>query len=120
MATYKGMLSFKRSNERKIALLLILFPLFLFVMTWIINTFLFTHGQFWTTRIGASLFVAFRIFITYILPLVLVWGFTVFRFHKKIMFRLAGAKEITRKEQPEIYNIVENLCISRGLTMIKI
>jgi hypothetical protein len=29
------------------------------------------------------------------------------------MFGLSGAKPITRKENPEIYNIVENLCISR-------
>jgi heat shock protein HtpX len=36
------------------------------------------------------------------------------------MFSFAGAKELTRKENPEIYNIVENLCISRGVSMPKI
>jgi hypothetical protein len=29
------------------------------------------------------------------------------------MFGLSGAKAITRKDNPEVYNIVENLCISR-------
>ena len=32
---------------------------------------------------------------------------------KDVMFSLSGAKPITRKENPELYNIVENLCISR-------
>jgi heat shock protein HtpX len=36
------------------------------------------------------------------------------------MFSFSGAKELTRKENPEIYNIVENLCISKGLPIPKI
>ena len=36
------------------------------------------------------------------------------------MFGLSGAKEVTRKENPEIYNIVENLCITKWLPMPKI
>ena len=36
------------------------------------------------------------------------------------MFWLSGAKAITRKDNPEVYNIVENLCISRWLPMPKI
>ena len=36
------------------------------------------------------------------------------------MFWLSGAKAITRKENPELYNIVENLCISKWLLMPKI
>ncbi len=36
------------------------------------------------------------------------------------MFWLSGAEPLTRKQNPEIYNIVENLCISRWLQMPKI
>jgi hypothetical protein len=36
-----------------------------------------------------------------------------FVLQKDIMFGLSGAKAITRKENPEIYNIVENLCIAK-------
>ena len=39
---------------------------------------------------------------------------------KDIMFWLSWAKAITRKDNPEVYNIVENLCISRWLPMPKI
>ncbi|MCF7834802.1 M48 family metallopeptidase [Candidatus Gracilibacteria bacterium] len=43
-----------------------------------------------------------------------------FFFYRKIIFKFSGARELTRKENPEIYNIVENLCISRGLPNPKI
>lgn len=54
------------------------------------------------------------------LPLILLWFFIAVFFQKQIIFSFSGAKEITRKEHPEIYNIVENLCISRGLPIPKI
>ena len=49
-----------------------------------------------------------------------IWGIISFFLQKDIMFGLSGAKAITRKENPEVYNIVENLCISRWLPMPKI
>jgi heat shock protein HtpX len=33
---------------------------------------------------------------------------------------LTGGKEVQRAEQPRLYNILENLCISRGITMPKL
>jgi len=33
---------------------------------------------------------------------------------------VTGSEEVTRKEQPRLYNILENLCISRGITMPKL
>lgn len=49
-----------------------------------------------------------------------VWGVVSFFLQKDIMFGLSWAKAITRKENPEVYNIVENLCISKWLPMPKI
>ena len=49
------------------------------------------------------------------LPIILIWFFIAIFFQKQIIFSFSGAREITRKENPEIYNIVENLCISRWL-----
>ena len=43
-----------------------------------------------------------------------------FLLQKDIMFGLSGSKPITRKQNPELYNIVENLCISKWLPMPKI
>lgn len=48
-------------------------------------------------------------------PVILIWALISFIFHRQIIFAFTDAKPITRKEYPELYNIVENLCISRGL-----
>ncbi|EKE26986.1 MAG: hypothetical protein ACD_4C00092G0002 [uncultured bacterium (gcode 4)] len=48
-------------------------------------------------------------------PVILVWALISFMFYRQIIFAFTDAKAITRKENPEIYNIVENLCISRWL-----
>jgi heat shock protein HtpX len=33
---------------------------------------------------------------------------------------VTGGREVTRKEEPRLYNLLENLCISRGITMPKL
>lgn len=48
-------------------------------------------------------------------PVLLVWCLIAFTFHRSIIFSFTQAKPITRAEYPELYNIVENLCISRWL-----
>ena len=58
--------------------------------------------------------------LTILVPILLIWLFISFRYEKKIIFSFSWAKEITRKENPEIYNIVENLCITRWIHPPKI
>lgn len=53
-------------------------------------------------------------------PVLMIWILIAFFFQKQLIFSFSGAKPITRQEYPEIYNIVENLCISRGLPTPKI
>lgn len=55
-----------------------------------------------------------------ILLVVGIWWLVSFLLQKDIMFWLSWAKAIERKDNPQIYNIVENLCISRWLPMPKI
>ncbi len=61
-------------------------------------------------------------FMTYIwaIPIIIIWLLISIYFHKNIIFHLTKTKTLERKTSPEIYNIVENLCISRGLPMVKI
>ena len=59
-------------------------------------------------------------FLSIWVPLLLIWLVIAFYYEKKIMFSFSWAKEVTRKEEPEIYNIVENLCITRWLHTPKI
>lgn len=37
--------------------------------------------------------------------------------YQKIIEMSVGARSLSRKEAPELYNLLENLCVSRGLTM---
>jgi heat shock protein HtpX len=48
---------------------------------------------------------------------VAVW-FTIAWFaHQRIIDLATGARPVSRADEPELYNLLENLCISRGLTM---
>lgn len=106
------MQSFKAENQRKTALLLILFPAFLFIIFWVILTWFFTDTYSRDDWLNMTL----GIFPIVLIVLWIRWLISFF-LQKNIMFGLSGAKAITRKENSEIYNIVENLCISRWLPM---
>lgn len=54
------------------------------------------------------------------LPVILIWLFISIMFHRQLIFSQAGAEPIERKERPELYNLVENLAISRWLPLPKI
>jgi heat shock protein HtpX len=44
------------------------------------------------------------------------WIAVAFRFNQALIDSATGARAVTRAEQPRAYNLLENLCISRGLT----
>ena len=49
-----------------------------------------------------------------------LWIAIAYYFHQSMIDALTGGREVTRAEQPRLYNILENLCISRGITMPKL
>jgi heat shock protein HtpX len=49
-----------------------------------------------------------------------LWILIAYKFHQKMIDAITGAQEVTRAEQPRLYNLLENLCISRGITMPKL
>jgi heat shock protein HtpX len=99
---------------------MLLFPVFLFAITLLIITFFATDTAYnLTYRFNEGIAITGQIFLL-LLPIIIIRGLITFFFQKQIMFSFSGAKELTRKENPEIYNIVENLCISRGLPVPKI
>ena len=46
-----------------------------------------------------------------------IWFAVAWFAHQKLIDFATGAKPVTRKEQPKLYNALENLCISRGIPM---
>src|ERR1700693_3054892 len=49
-----------------------------------------------------------------------LWVVVAYYFHQNMIDALTGGREVTRTEEPRLYNILENLCISRGITMPKL
>src|SRR3984957_8008862 len=47
----------------------------------------------------------------------IAWIFIAYYFHQSIIDAVTGARDVTRAEQPRLYNLLENLCISRGIPM---
>lgn len=64
------------------------------------------EGTFWITP--------------YALGLAVLWLCVGSLFNEELIQGSARARPVTRLEQPELYNLLENLCISRGLAMPKL
>ncbi len=50
----------------------------------------------------------------------IVWILIAYRFHQAMIDAITGGQEVTRQDEPRLYNLLENLCISRGITMPKL
>ena len=49
-----------------------------------------------------------------------LWIVIAYFFHQKLIDAVTGGTDVTRQEQPRLYNLLENLCISRGIPMPKL
>ncbi|WP_458757352.1 M48 family metalloprotease [Afipia sp. TerB] len=49
-----------------------------------------------------------------------LWIVIAYFFHQSIIDAVTGGHDVTRQEQPRLYNLLENLCISRGIPMPKL
>lgn len=114
---YKWMQSFKQENQIKTVILLVLFPLVLFLIFWVVLSLFFTD---WAVDKFAVWWDKTMEIFPLILMWLIAWWAISFFLQKDIMFWLSWAKPITRRQNPEVYNIVENLCISKWLPMPKI
>jgi heat shock protein HtpX len=47
----------------------------------------------------------------------LIWIAIAYKFHQSMIDSMTDAQAVTRQEAPELYNLLENLCISRGIPM---
>ena len=49
-----------------------------------------------------------------------LWIVIAYFGHQKMIDSITGSASVTRQEQPRLYNLLENLCISRGIPMPKL
>ncbi len=99
-----------RNNTRSV-LLLIGFPVLLLFLIWIFLFFLATDSE---TPLEAANRLWFDTF-PFVTLAVLIWFAIAWFSHTKMIARATGARPLERKDNMRVYNLVENLCISRGM-----
>ena len=125
MAAY-GLYTHIQSNKRRSVALLIGLFLLVYVMVFagaLLAEALTTHG--YNGRYGGPpldyLMRAAAFDFVKALPFAtigtVIWVFIAYKFHQSMIDAVTGAREVSRTEEPQLYNLLENLCISRGITM---
>lgn len=125
---YVGMHTQIMRNNRLTIMLLILFPVIILGMVWVFLALVNYFGNGYYDQYGnivhqldaATVNYYFMNTIPWVIVGVEIW-FTIAYFANTAMVRAAtGARPLTRKENPKIYNIVENLCMTCNMDMPKI
>jgi len=116
-----GLYTHIRSNQRRSVALLI--GLFLLVYVMVYAGALVAEGLMGDAPLDFLLQAALRDFIA-ALPWAtlgtIVWIFIAYHFHQSMIDAITGGYEVSRQQEPRLWNILENLCISRGLTVPKL
>ena len=50
----------------------------------------------------------------------IVWIVIAYYFNQSMIDAVTGSESVTRKEEPRLYNLLENLCVSRGIPIPKL
>jgi len=91
------------SNIRKTWILLIFFMVFVISLGW-----------FFSYLLGDNMFFILAIFIS------TLQGLAGFWYSDKIVLAMTGASEVKKRDNPELYRLVENLSITAGLPLPRI
>jgi heat shock protein HtpX len=91
------------SNTRKTWILITCFLVFIIALGWLFSYLLDNY-----------------IILVIVVILAIVQSFTSYWYSDKIVLSMAKARPVEKKESPELYRVVENLCITAGLPMPKI
>ena len=126
-------------NKRRTVLLVLLFPLTLFALVYVclfgfhylmsanynyqsspsVSAYVEQEASPVETSIVLANQTAARI-LPFLLVLVVGWIITAYYLGDMFLLGAVRGIEVHREDQPEIYNLVENLCISQGLPMPRV
>jgi len=96
-----------------------MFPVVFFALTWLyffISSMFNTHQQQTLFDVNHS----FLMTIPWITIGVLIWFIIAWFSHSSMVNAATNSKPLERKENKRVYNLVENLCISAGMTMPRV
>ena len=95
-----------------------MFPIVFFVLTWLFFFFISLDSEPHRTisQVNHSFFVT----VPFIIIGISVWFIIAWFSHSAMINSATDSKPLARNENRRVYNLVENLCISRGMTVPKI
>ncbi len=119
VSTAIGLSSHIWNNNLRCVLLLLIYPVLIIGVFWAIS---FALGMLSNNNGETWIFVDFANKITYeFFPLIIsgvsIWFIIAWFFNTRMIRKLSHSHPVSRKEEPELYNLLENLCISQGVKM---
>lgn len=125
---YVGMQTQIRRNNTLSILLLLMFPTIILGMVWGFLAALNYFGNGYPNEYGEMVYQLdistvnyyFVTAIPWVVAGVLIWFIIAYLGNVAMVRQATGARPVTRKENPRLYNIVENLCMTCNMDMPKI
>lgn len=114
-----GLQTYIWNNNLKSIGLLSLYPFLIMGIVWVATAvigFMSAPRASWETA-NSLASSALSQYWPIILTIVLVWFSVAYFFHTNMIRKMSHSHPVTRKEEPELYNLLENLCISIGIPM---
>lgn len=109
------------NNIRSIALLAI-YPVLILSIIWFCSAIIgmqMTNTTDWNQGIRLANSLIYQ-YWPIILAIVSVWFAISYFFHTNMIRSMANSHPVTRKEEPALYNLLENMCISQGMKTPKL
>jgi len=113
------------NNNLKSLILLGLYPVLMIGLVWAcaaVSTGLFVHQSPVGAQTSGQIVTAFAndVIFNYwpiILAVIVIWFVVAYFFHTRMIRALSHSKPVSRQEEPELYNLLENLSITAGIPM---
>lgn len=119
---YVGIQTQQSRNNIRSAFLLILFPCLVTALLYLscYLLILFGYGKSMEVEMMPMVNHFFLSSLPYTLGVVAIWFLIAYWTNTRIINSATGSKPLDRKENKRVYNLVENLCMSQGMSMPKI
>ena len=119
---YVGIQTQQSRNNRRSAILLLLFPclvtMLLYLSCYLI--IIFGYGKNMESELLPMVNQLFISAFPYTIGIVLIWFLIAYWANTSIINTATGSRPLDRKDNKHVYNLVENLCMSQGMKMPKI
>ena len=121
---YVGIQAQQTRNNFRSVVLLFLFPILVvlltFLFSYLLNLFTYMEAESYDANIWNQSVIGTKFLAPYILGGVIIWFAIAYFANVKIINSATNAKSLERKENMRVYNLVENLCMTKGMKTPKI